>query len=222
MTPAATSIVEWDAIDTVLVDMDGTLLDLSFDTFFWREVVPQRFARLHRMTVPAAQAALAPRFEARVGTLEWYCLDHWTRDLGLDLKTLKREHSEHIRFLPGAREFLASVRARGKRVVVVTNAHRDTFAVKAERTGIDLLVDSVVCSHDFAAPKESAEFWRALEAYEPFDAGRTLLIEDSLSVLATARAYGLRHTIAIRRPDSQLPPRAIADFIAIDGVFELV
>ena len=36
MTPAATSIVEWDAIDTVLVDMDGTLLDLSFDTFFWR------------------------------------------------------------------------------------------------------------------------------------------------------------------------------------------
>lgn len=222
MTPAATSIVEWDAIDTVLVDMDGTLLDLSFDTFFWREVVPQRFARLHRMTVPAAQAALAPRFEARVGTLEWYCLDHWTRDLGLDLKTLKREHSEHIRFLPGAQEFLASVRARGKRVVVVTNAHRDTFAVKAERTGIDLLVDSVVCSHDFAAPKESAEFWRALEAYEPFDAGRTLLIEDSLSVLATARAYGLRHTIAIRRPDSQLPPRAIADFIAIDGVFELV
>ncbi len=222
MTPAATSIVEWDAIDTVLVDMDGTLLDLSFDTFFWREVVPQRYARLHRMTMPAAQAALAPRFEAKVGTLEWYCLDHWGRDLGMDLKTLKREHGERIRFLPGAREFLASVRARGKRLVVVTNAHRDTFAITAERTGIDRLVDSVVCSHDFAAPKESAEFWRALEAHEPFDAGRTLLIEDSLSVLAAARAYGLRHTIAIRRPDSQLPPRAIADFTAIDGVFELV
>jgi len=222
MTPAATSIVEWDAIDTVLVDMDGTLLDLSFDTFFWREVVPQRYARLHAMTVPAAQAALAPRFEAKVGTLEWYCLDHWARDLGLDLKTLKREHGQHIRFLPGAQEFLASVRARGKRLSIVTNAHRDTFAVKAERTGIDRLVDSVVCSHDFGAPKESAEFWRALEAHEPFDAGRTLLIEDSLSVLAAARAYGLRHTIAIRRPDSQLPPRAIADFLGVDGVFELV
>ena len=159
---------------------------------------------------------------AKAGTLEWYCLDHWARDLGMDLKTLKREHGERIRFLPGAQEFLASVRARSKRLVIVTNAHRDTFAVKAERTGIDRLVDSVVCSHDFAAPKESAEFWRALEAHEPFDAGRTLLIEDSLSVLAAARAYGLRHTIAIRRPDSQLPPRAIAEFTAIDGVFELV
>jgi len=216
-----TPIVDWDVIDTVLVDMDGTLLDLNFDTFFWREVVPQRYASLHNLTVPVAQAALAPRFEAKVGTLEWYCLDHWASDLGLDLKTLKHEHREHIRFLPGAQEFLASVRARGKRLVIVTNAHRDTFAVKAERTGIYRLVDSVVCSHDFAAPKESAAFWRALEAREPFDTSRTLLIEDSLTVLAAARAYGLTHVIAIRRPDSQLPPRAIEEFAAIDGVFEL-
>jgi 5'-nucleotidase len=222
MTPAATSIVEWDEIDTVFVDMDGTLLDLSFDTFFWRELVPQRYAGLRGMTVSAAQAALTPRFDAKVGTLEWYCLDHWARDLGMDLKTLKREHSEHIRFLPGAQAFLASVRTRGKRLSIVTNAHRDTFAVKAERTGIDRLVDSVVCSHDFSAPKESEAFWHALAAHEPFDAGRTLLIEDSLPVLAAARSYGIRHTIAIRRPDSQLPPRAIDDFLGVDGVFQLV
>jgi len=222
MTPAATSIVEWGAIDTVFVDMDGTLLDLSFDNFFWREAVPQRYASLRGMTVSDARAALTPRFDAKIGTLEWYCLDHWARDLGMDLKTLKREHSEGIRFLPGAQEFLRRVRARGKRLVVVTNAHRDTFDVKAERTGIDRLVDSVVCSHDFAAPKESAAFWHALQAHEPFDSGRTLLIDDSLTVLGAARAYGLRHTIAIRRPDSQLPPRTTPEFFGVDGVFELV
>lgn len=221
MAPAASSIVDWTAIDTVLVDMDGTLLDLNFDTFFWREAVPQRYALLHGLTVSAAQESLAPRFDAKIGTLEWYCLDHWARDLNLDLKTLKREHRERIRFLPGAREFLSSVRARGKKLSIVTNAHRDTFAVKAEHTGIDRLVDSVVCSHDFAAPKETAAFWRALAAHSPFDAGRTLLIEDSLSVLAAARAYGIRHTLAVRRPDSALPPRAIEEFAAIDGVFEL-
>jgi putative hydrolase of the HAD superfamily len=222
MTPAASTIVDWDVIDTVLVDMDGTLLDLAFDTFFWREVVPQRYARLHGLTVPAAQATLAPRFDAKIGTLEWYCLDHWTRDLGFDLKALKHEHRELIRFLPGAQEFLASVRARGKRLVVVTNAHRDTFAVKAERTGIDRLVDSVVSSHDFATPKESMAFWQALVCREPFDADRTLFIEDSLAVLAAARTYGLRHTLAIRQPDSGQPPRATPGFAAIDGVFELV
>lgn len=221
MTAAAKLIVDWDSIDTVLVDMDGTLLDLNFDTFFWSELVPQRYAQKHDLSVPAAQAVLAPRFQALVGTLEWYCLDHWARDLDLDLKTLKREHRERIRFLPGAEAFLAKVRARGKRLSIVTNAHRDTFAVKAEQTGIDRLVDTVVCSHDFRAPKESPAFWQALERHEPFDAERTLLIEDSLSVLATARAHGVRHTVAIRRPDSQAPPRAITDYVAIDGVFEL-
>jgi HAD superfamily hydrolase (TIGR01509 family) len=222
MKPTATRVVDWDVIDTVLVDMDGTLLDLSFDTFFWRDVVPDRYARLHGLSLPAAQQSLAPRFEAKVGTLEWYCLDHWTRDLGLDLRALKREHRERIRFLPGAEDFLASVRARGKRLSIVTNAHRDTFAVKAEQTGIDRLVDTVVCSHDFAAPKESAAFWHALDAHEPFDARRTLLIEDSLPVLAAARDYGVRHTVAIRQPDSQLPPRATPEFLGVDGVFELV
>jgi putative hydrolase of the HAD superfamily len=221
MTPAASSLVDWAAIDTVLVDMDGTLLDLNFDTFFWREAVPQRYALRNGLTVLAAQQVLAPRFEAKMGTLAWYCLDHWARDLDLDLKMLKREHRDRIRFLPGAREFLASVRARGKRLGLVTNAHRDTFAVKAEHTGIDRLVDSVVCSHDFAAPKESAAFWQALRKHAPFDPLRTLLIEDSLSVLTAARAYGIRYTVAIRRPDSQLPPRAIEEFAAIDGVFEL-
>jgi len=222
MTPAASSIVDWAAIDTVLVDMDGTLLDLNFDTFFWRELVPQRYAVRNGLTVLEARAKLEPRFDAKMGTLEWYCLDHWARDLELDLKTLKREHRERIRFLPGAQEFLASVRSRGKRVSIVTNAHRDTFAVKAEHTGLDRLVDSVVCSHDFAAPKESAAFWQALEAHEPFDRRRTLLIEDSLSVLAAARDYGIRHMLAIRRPDSQMPPRSTPDFLAVDGVFELV
>jgi putative hydrolase of the HAD superfamily len=221
MTLARTSIVDWDAVDTVLLDMDGTLLDLAFDTFFWRELVPQRYARLHGMTVTAARELLAPRFDAIVGTLEWYCLDHWTRALGMDLKALKREHSGHIRFLPGAEEFLGRLRARGKRLVLVTNAHRDTLQVKAERTGIDRLVDSVHCSHDFSAPKESAQFWPALIAREPFDAARTLLVEDSLSVLAAARDYGVRHTVAIRRPDSRLPPRPIAGYASVDGVLEL-
>jgi len=222
MAPAANAVVDWDAIDTVLVDMDGTLLDLAFDNFFWRELVPRRYAERNGMSVQAAEQALAPRFAAKVGTLDWYCLDHWTRDLGMDLKALKREHREHIRFLPGAQAFLAATRARGKSVSIVTNAHRDTFAVKAEHTGLDKLVDRVVCSHDFAAPKESAAFWLALERHAPFDGARTLLIEDSLAVLVAARAHGVRHTIAIRRPDSREPPRTIADFVGVDGVFELV
>jgi 5'-nucleotidase len=222
MLQAATYVVDWDVIDTVLVDMDGTLLDLAFDNFFWLEVVPQSYASLHGLPLDDARERLAPRFAAVAGTLPWYCLDHWSRDLAIDIKALKRAHRHRIRFLPGAPEFLAAVRRRGKRLHIVTNAHRDTFAVKAEQTGIDALVDGVVCSHDLAAPKESVAFWQELERREPFDRTRTLLIEDSLAVLAAARAYGLAHTVAIRRPDSRLPARTIADYAAVDGVADLV
>ncbi len=222
MAQAASFTPDWDRIDTVLVDMDGTLLDLAFDNFFWLELVPQRYAGLHGLSIAAAQAELAPRFAAKTGTLAWYCLDHWTIDLGMDLKALKREHRQHIRFLPRAPEFLAAVRGRGKRLCIVTNAHRDTFEVKAEHTGIDRLVDGVVCSHDFAAPKENSAFWQALERHEPFDRGRTLLIEDSLHVLAAASTHGVRHTVAIRRPDSRQPPRAMDGYAAVDGVADLL
>ena len=212
----------WDRIDTVLVDMDGTLLDLAFDNFFWLELVPAKYADLHGLSQDEARRRLTARFQSAVGTLAWYCTDHWSRDLGLDINALKWAHKHRIALLPGAREFLAAVRARGKRLWIVTNAHQETIAVKAEQTGVHALVDLVISSHELSAPKESQQFWRALRHEQSFDPSRTLLIEDSLPVLAAASAYGVRHTIAIRRPDSRLPPRQIADYPAVDGVAELV
>jgi len=222
MARTAEPLVDWEQIDTVLVDMDGTLLDLAFDNYFWLELVPERYADLHACSVEDARERLTRRFDAHAGTLNWYCLDHWTHDLGLDIRALKRSHSHLVRYLPLAPEFLATVRARGKRLSIVTNAHRDTLAVKTEQTGVDRLVDRVVSSHDLRAPKESAEFWHELERVHPFDRARTLLIEDSVAVLAAGRGYGIAHTLAIRRPDSRRPPRTIDSFTAIDGVADLV
>jgi putative hydrolase of the HAD superfamily len=222
MPPTARGPIDWERIDTVLVDMDGTLLDLAFDNFFWNELVPQHYAGLNGCSLDRARERLIRRFDAIAGTLDWYCLDHWSRDLGFDVKALKRDHRHLVCYLPLAREFLASVRARGKHVSIVTNAHPETLAVKAQQTGIDRLVDRVVTSHDFGAPKESAVFWRGLERAFPFDGRRTLLIEDNLTVLGAARGHGVGQTVAIRQPDSRRPPREIDSFEAIDGVADLV
>jgi putative hydrolase of the HAD superfamily len=214
--------LDWDEIDTVLLDMDGTLLDLAFDNFFWLDLVPAAYAERHDIPHSSALERLSERFDRAAGTLPWYCLDHWTRELGLDLLAMKRAHQHRVAFLPGAREFLADARVRGKELVILTNAHRDTLAVKAEQTGIDRLVDEVVCAHDLAAPKEHAKFWTELERRLTFDRERAVFIDDSLSVLAAARGWGLRRLRAIRRPDSRRPPRTIVDFPAIDGVADLL
>jgi HAD superfamily hydrolase (TIGR01509 family) len=213
--------IRWEEVDTVLVDMDGTLLDLAFDNFFWLDLVPRAYALQHGLPETRAREDLMRVYRALEGSLAWYCIDHWTERLKLDLRALKREHQHRICYLPGAPEFLASVRARRKRLLLVTNAHRAVLAVKVERTGLDREVDQMISSHDFDAPKESAEFWQRLDAEVAINPERTVLIEDSLSVLQAARGFGVRHTVAIRRPDSSQPPREIADFPSVDGVHVL-
>ena len=212
----------WERIDTVLLDMDGTLLDLAFDNYFWLELVPARYAAAAGLDVDAAKSMITRRYENVVGSLSWYCLDHWSGELGLDIAELKRSHRHLIRYLPGAERFLAALRAAGKPLSIVTNAHPVTISVKAAQTNVNDRVDAVVCSHELAAPKESGEFWAELARRHPFDSARTLLVEDSLAVLGAARDYGVRHTVAIRRPDSRLPARSIAEFPSVDGVADLL
>ena len=211
----------WRHIDTVLLDMDGTLLDLRFDNFFWRDFVPQRFGEIHGIGPHEARRELEPRFAAQQGTLQWYCLDYWSRELGIDIAHLKEEVEDHIDFLPDVPEFLAAVRRAGKRLVLVTNAHGSTLKVKLRRTRLDRFLDAIFSSHDLGLPKEDLAFWGRLRELEPFDPARTALVDDSLPVLRSAHAYGIARVIAIRRPDSSLPARHVEEFHAVDSLPDL-
>jgi putative hydrolase of the HAD superfamily len=212
---------EWSGVDTVLLDMDGTLLDLRFDNLFWQEIVPRRYGEIHGLAPEEARRQLQPRFEARQGTLEWYCLDHWSAELGIDIALLKEEVEDHIDFLPDVPEFLRAVRAAGKRLVLVTNAHRASLAVKLRRTRLDTYLDAIHSSHDLGMPKEEPRFWAALREREPYDPARTVLVDDSLPVLRAAHAAGIGRVVAIRRPDTTRPARRVDDFHAVDALPEL-
>ena len=216
------SVISWDQVDTVLVDMDGTLLDLAFDNFFWREVVPAQYAKKHGLSEDIAREELMSRYEALQGKLAWYCIDHWTADLKLDIRGLKYDHRSRIQFLPGAIDFLVHLRNRQKRVVLVTNAHPDTLALKIEQTGVDEHVDAVFSSHEFKAPKETRKFWRRFHVSQKFTLLRTALIDDSVSVLKAARDFGIGRVVGISRPDSRLASHEVEGFPAVEGVKELI
>jgi len=212
----------WPAIDTVLLDLDGTLLDLHYDTTFWHRTVPAAWGRLHGMDAEAAHAALRPRFRACEGTLDWYCVEYWSRELGFDVVALKRADTTRIGWLPGARGFVRRLRAMGKRVVLATNSHPAVLAIKDEATGVIAEMDAAFSSHQFGAPKEHPDFWRGLAVAEPFDPRRTLFVDDSASVLRAGRAAGVAHVVAVRRPDSVGTLRAPLEFPSVDSVTELL
>ncbi len=214
--------LDWSAIDTVLLDMDGTLLDLRFDNWFWQELIPSRYAAANCLNEAQTQGLLAPKFVEVRGTLQWYCIEYWSRELGLDIGSIKREALARVDFLPGAREFLSKLKASGRRCVLVTNAHPKTLAIKNERVALTQYFDACYSTHPFAAPKEDAAFWPRLAAEERFEPQRTLFVDDSLSVLDAARDFGIGWLRAVRRPDSGRPPQHTGDYVAVDRVADLL
>jgi 5'-nucleotidase len=215
-------MLDWDGIDTVLLDMDGTLLDLRFDNYFWLELVPRKYGETRGMSLAAAQAELAPRFAAFHGRLQWYCTDHWSRELNLDIAALKYGAREHIGWLPGAQDFLRTIKHQAKHLLLVTNAHHDSLAIKHAHTGLGQYFDALISSHRYGWPKEHVNFWTTLQSEHAFAPERTLFIDDSLPVLRAAQAYGIAHVIAVTHPDSTQAVRACTEFRSVPRVAALL
>lgn len=206
----------WRDIDTVLLDMDGTLLDLHFDNHFWLEHLPKRYAEVHGVSLAMAQLELMPLFEKNAGTLNWYCTDFWSTELNLPVKDLKVEIAHLIALRPDAETFLASLKQAGKRVIMITNAHRDSLSLKMERLELAPYFERLISSHDYGYPKENPQFWDALQDDIKFDPARSLFIDDTLPILRSAGRYGIGHLLAVREPDSRKGPKDTEEFEAVE------
>ena len=215
-------MLDWTQIDTVLLDMDGTLLDLRFDNHFWLEYLPLRYAEIHRGDADSIRDQLFARFERERGTLNWYCIDYWERELDLDIVALKREVQHMIAIRPYVLDFLRWLKQGPQSVWLVTNAHRKSLELKLDHTGIGELFDRVIVSHDFNAPKEDTAFWHKLHTAHPFDPGRSLLIDDTVSVLESAQRFGIRHLLTLVQPDSQRAKREQTLFPGIHHFDEIM
>lgn len=212
----------WCDIDTVLLDMDGTLLDLHYDDHFWLQHLPRRYAEHHGISPELALAEIQPIFEKNAGTLNWYCLDFWSAELKLPLRELKRETAHLIALRPDAETFLAAIQQAGKRVIMITNAHRDSLSLKMERIQLAAYFERMISSHDYGFPKENPQFWDALHADIGFDPARSLFIDDTLPILRSARAFGIGHLLAVQEPNSQKGPKNTEEFAAVGDYRELL
>ncbi len=215
-------MVSWEAIDTVLLDMDGTLLDLHFDNTLWTRLLPERFSHAQGLPIEHSESHLFEHMSETRGRLEFYCLDYWAEFTGLDVVGLHHELTELISYRPSAREFLRWLNENRKRSLLVTNAHRASLDIKDSHAGLIEHLDAAVSCHDYGAPKEHQDFWAALMAEHPFDPERTLLIDDNLQVLEAAAEFGIRHLVTVSQPDSGKPPREELHYPALGDFDELL
>ena len=219
-------MIDWQTVETVMLDMDGTLLDLHYDNFFWLTHLPQQYAVANNMELAYATRHLEQLIAAERGSLNWYCIDFWSEKLDLDIVSLKTDMQDRIQFLPHAENLLAYLDTLPVKTLLVTNAHRKVLDVKDKVTAITGLVDRAWSSHDLGLPKEDANFWPALAKVENFNPKTTVFIDDNAAVLDSALQYNIKYLIKPLRPDSQALQQAkhlsnkVINIESLDELFE--
>lgn len=215
-------MLAWNEIDNVLLDMDGTLLDLHFDNHFWLHHLPQKLADKEGIPFATAKQKMLQDYEAVMGTLQWYCLDYWAQRLDMDIMEAKREIEHLIQMRPDTLPFLDALHESGRQVVLVTNAHPDSLSLKIEHTQLDSHIDTLISTHEFGVTKESQQLWHELFERLQFDPARTLFVDDSLTILEAAGDFGIGHLLAVQNPDSKQPSRRIEAFPSVQDYRVLI
>ncbi len=225
MTPPSVPqapLVNWSSITTVLLDMDGTLLDKHFDDYFWEEYVPHVFAHRHGIEKSEAQTVLLQRYQAVEDTLLWTDLDFWSEQLDLDIPKLKSDIADLINVLPHVHPFLDFLTLHGKEICLVTAAHHKTLAIKLKKTQLAPLFSRIINTEEIGLPKETPDFWHRLEGRLGFAQSRTMLADDTVKVLLAARSHGIEHLVHMAKPSSRRQARPCTDFISISSFADLL
>ena len=214
--------LDWARIETVFLDMDGTLMDLAFDNYFWHEYVPLIYSKKCKIEFDHAKTLLLGKYKSMRGSLNWYCTDYWSEQLDLNIAELKRDVVDRIVLFPLVREFLIWLKNNNKRSVLLTNAHMDSVRIKMEKTGIENMFDRIISSHTYGYAKEADAFWPVLAQDEGYSPANTLLIDDNIAVLQAADRHGIQYLLSVGQPDKSLPEQDTQHFVGISGFEEIV
>lgn len=99
---------------------------------------------------------------------------------------------EYIRLYPGVMEALATLRQRGYRLWLLSNAQRAFTAYELTLLGLGPQLDGIYLSSDYGCRKPDGRFFRALLDEQGLDPARCLMIgNDRETDIAGAQAAGL-------------------------------
>ena len=213
---------DWTKITTVLLDMDGTILDLHFDNHFWLHHLPLRYSEEANITVKQAKEKLVSHYEKVSGTIAWYCLDYWAEQTNLPITELKKEVQHLIKLREDAHDFLVALKESGREIILVTNAHPGSLSLKIEQTQLDKYFDKLYSTHEFGVTKESQLLWQRLQEKQYFTPSSTLFVDDSINILDSAKQFGIKHLLAVANPDSKQAVKEINHYPAITDFRTLI
>ena len=206
--------------EAYIFDMDGTILDLNFDRSVWHHRLPEKVATILGVPLNVASEIVKNKLAPLKNTLNWYDLDYWSKEFSLDIGEIEIEMSHLIKPRPGAIDYLKQ--AKGSNLMILaSNAYPKSMIRKLSLTGIATYFDIIISSHEIGFCKEELKFWEKLQSQIGFSPSKTLLVDDNLTVLRTAKKFGIKNLFGIRNPSSQGTPVSDSEFQLINNFEEI-
>ena len=186
-----------------LIDLDGVILDTSYDNYFWQKYIPLVYAQKKSISEKDAINITHTLFNYKKKSKDWYDVVYWSNILDIDIikEKKKEENMLLISLKEGSLEILSKLKSLNKKLFLVTNAHRKTLDVKLSKYKLSKYFDQLVCSHELGYVKEDIQFWHLLRNKLSIDYNECVLVEDTFDNILSAHHAGLDNFIYISDTD---------------------
>ena len=185
-------------IECLLIDMDGVVLDNTYDNNFWQNQIPSVLSKKKNIPFDDAKRLAIQIFNFKKNTKDWYDLDYWSNMLGIDIEAEKRsdESLSRIRLYDNVVDTLSELK-KHTRLILITNAHRKTLNIKLEKFNIEPYFHEMICAHELYYVKEDLQLWYMLRSKYKLNFDRTMLVEDTINNINVALSAGISSAIYV-------------------------
>lgn len=183
-------------IKGVIFDMDGVILD---SLSIWRELGRKYMAELGRSAdSDLTDKIFSMSIEQGIEYIrENYGLEKTTEEIIQEIESFFRDYYYYkVEAKKGAKELMESFKEAGIKMTVATSNLKDPIEHALERNGLLSYIDRIFTSTEVGSSKHDPEIFDLAAASMGTSPCETIVFEDSLYAVKTAKAAGY-HTVAV-------------------------
>ena len=203
----------------MLVDMDGVILDNTYDNNFWQNQIPGVISKNKNISFEDAKRLAVQIFNYKKNTKDWYDVDYWSNMLNVDIEAEKRSSIsfDRIQLYEGVTKTLNKLKDNF-RLILITNAHRKTLNIKLEKYDLSPYFENMICAHELHYVKENIQLWYMLKSRFKLDYAKTLLIEDTINNIKVGLSAGISQAVYLG-DESYEDSKKILKLSSINDIF---
>jgi HAD superfamily hydrolase (TIGR01509 family) len=205
-------MVKLNSTTAILSDLDGVILDLSYDIKFWELWLPEHVADQNNQSIEEAQEKIQAEIDAQRGTLNFYDLNYWEDLLDVDCMQIIKAKEERCSYLEGSHEALQGLSILKNPKHILTNGDPKVQEYKAEIQDFLKFFDSIFYSMHAGYPKEQKEFWALARHNLNLDFEDAIFIDDDFKVVTAAVKAGIKQVIWITPGKKRILQNGIETF----------